>query len=122
MPKDYESALGAYDDPYQKPKDRYQTSKRLRFASLEGTKQLGSTSRVQQPAFPELSLSNAQGRTMRSRKVLEADSTLVQDKRLTTYEINQNLIQQATPIEPTQTMGTFAYPSSAFWQLVYNIF
>jgi hypothetical protein len=30
MPKDYESALGAYDDPLVKGNDRYQ-SKKLRF-------------------------------------------------------------------------------------------
>ena len=31
VPKDYVSALGAYDDPLTKTKDRYQSTKKLRF-------------------------------------------------------------------------------------------
>jgi len=67
---------------------------------------------------------------MRSKKFMQADSTLVEraktTKKLTNDEINLKLIQQPVPIEPNnitnQTMGTFmnqetvAYASSASWQ------
>ena len=56
VPKDYESALGAYDDLKIKTNDRYE--KKLRFQSLEGAK-LRSTSRLQQSGFPDLSINNS---------------------------------------------------------------
>ena len=48
VPKDYESALDAYDNPYRQKKDRYQTSLQFRFSSIE--------TRPQQPEFPDVTI------------------------------------------------------------------
>lgn len=53
---------------------------------------------------------------MHSKKLMPVDSIPVERQQLTNDEMDFNLIHQPIPIEPNQTMGTFAFASSASWQ------